>query len=427
MRLQRSLGALSDRRFAWYFTARTVSTAGSVMVPVALAFAVLHIDQSAGALAQVLGVRTLTMVVFLLVGGVVADRFSRIVVLQVSHVLTCLTQALAAYLIISGDATLTQLTVLEGVNGAVSAFTMPAMMGVVPLVVDRSRLQQANALLSFSRSGLAVIGPAVAGLLVVGVGPGWALAVDALTYAVAIVCLTRVGLPRRSTESASAGAPHRSMVRELREGWSEFTGREWLWVIVLAFGLTNAIHSGVIGVLGPLIAKSTASIGEAGWGLVLSAEAVGTVIMTLVMLRLRLRRPLRAGMLAICVLAVPMVLLGVAPAVVPVAVGFFLAGAAVEVFGVGWSTALHEHVPVSVLSRVSSYDALGSFVAIPIGTFLYGWLATTVDVETLTVVSAGVYVAISLSALLSRSVRELGRSSGDPARTGAAADEPSRS
>jgi len=411
MKVQDSMGVLSDRRFAWYFTARTVSTAGSVMVPVALAFAVLHIDQSAGALAQVLGVRTLTMVVFLLVGGVIADRFSRIVVLQVSHVLTCITQGLAAYLIIGGDATLTQLTVIEGVNGAVSAFTMPAMMGVVPLVIDRSRLQQANALLSFSRSGLGIIGPAIAGLLVVGVGPGWALAVDALSYAVAIVCLARVGLPRRSEE---AGAPRHSMVRELREGWNEFTGREWLWVIVLAFGLTNAIHYGVIGVLGPLIAKSASSIGEAGWGLVLSAEAIGTVLMTLGMLRLQLKRPLRAGMLAISVVAVPMVLLGVAPAILPVAIGFFLAGAAVEVFGVGWSTALHEHVPVQVLSRVSSYDALGSFVAIPIGTFLYGWLATTVDTQVLMLVSAGVYVVISLSALLSRSVRDLGRTTEEP-------------
>ena len=169
----------------------------------------LDIDPSAGALAQVLGVRTLAMVVFLLVGGVVADRFSRIVVLQVSHCLTFLTQATAATLIISGDATLTQLTVIEGINGAVSAFTMPAMMGIVPLVVDRTRLQEANALLSFSRSGLTVIGPAIAGLLVVGVGPGWALAVNALTYAVAIVCLSRVGLPRvgvRPRTSALDGA-----------------------------------------------------------------------------------------------------------------------------------------------------------------------------------------------------------------------------
>ncbi|WP_404393329.1 MFS transporter [Humibacillus xanthopallidus] len=410
MRIKESLGALGDRRFAWYFTARTVSTAGSVMVPVSLAFAVLDIDASAGALAQVLGVRTLAMVVFLLVGGVVADRFSRIVVLQVSHALTFVTQATAATLIISGDATLTQLTVIEGINGAVTAFTMPAMMGIVPLVVDRSRLQEANALLSFSRSGLTVIGPAVAGLLVVGVGPGWALAVNALTYAVAIVCLSRVGLPR--AEPGRARRP--SMVHELREGWTEFIRREWLWVVVLAFGLLNAIHVGVIGVLGPLIATSTDAIGKAGWGLALSAEAAGTVLMTIVMLRLRLEHPLRAGMLAMCALAVPMVLLGAAPALIPVAIGFFVAGAAVEVFGVGWSTALHEHIPVTVLSRVSSYDALGSFVAMPIGTFLYGWLATTVDVETLILLSAGVYVVIAVLALLSRSVRDLGRSSEEP-------------
>ena len=415
MNVKGSFGALGDRRFAWYFTARTVSTAGTVMAPVALAFAVLHIDQSAAALAQVLGVRTLTMVVFLLVGGVVADRFPRILVLQVSHVLTFVTQALAAYLIISGHATLTQLTVIEGVNGAVTAFTMPAMMGIVPLVVDRARLQEANALLSFSRSGLTIIGPAVAGLLVVGVGPGWALAVDALTYAAAILCLARVRLSRHREQAV---ARRHSMVHELREGWSEFTRREWLWVVVLAFGLTNAIHAGVIGVLGPLVATSTEALGEAGWGLVLSAEAVGTVLTTLVMLRLRLAHPLRAGMVAICVLALPMLLLGVAPALVPVAVGFLLAGAAGEVFSVGWNTALHEHVPVAVLSRVSSYDALGSFVAIPVGTFLYGWLATTVEARTLMVVSAVVYVVISLSALLSRSVRDLGRSTEEPAGRG---------
>src|SRR6478735_2840672 len=428
MRLRQSFGALGDRRFAWYFAARTVSTVGSVMAPVALAFAVLHVDASAGALAQVLGARTLAMVVFLLVGGVIADRFSRITVMQVSHALTLFTQGAAAALVISGHATLTQLTVIEALNGAVSAFTMPAMMGIVPLVVERSRLQQANALLSFSRSGLAVVGPAVAGGLVVSVGPGWALAVDALTYVVAIGCLARVRLPHTDASAPSGVRSQRSsMVRDIREGWSEFTRREWLWVVVLVFGILNAIHIGVIGVLGPLVATSNPSIGEAGWGIILSAEAVGTVLMTLVMLRLRLRHPLRTGMLAVCVLAVPMVLLGVAPALVPVAVGFFLAGAAVEVFGVGWSTALHEHVPVSVLSRVSSYDALGSFVAIPVGTFLYGWLATAVDTDTLMIVSAGVYVVISLSALLSRSVRDLRRTSEDPAATGAAADEPARS
>lgn len=424
MKLRQSFGALGDRRFAWYFAARTVSTVGSVMAPVALAFAVLHVDASAGALAQVLGARTLAMVVFLLVGGVIADRFSRITVMQVSHALTLLTQGAAAALVISGHATLTQLTVIEALNGAVSAFTMPAMMGVVPLVVERSRLQQANALLSFSRSGLAVVGPAVAGGLVVSVGPGWALAVDSATYLVAIVCLSRVRLPRPAASASSTTPRRSSMVRDLREGWSEFTRREWLWVVVLVFGVLNAIHVGVIGVLGPLVATTNPAIGEAGWGIILSAEAVGTVLMTLVMLRLRLPHPLRAGMLAMTLLAVPMAMLGLDPSLVPVALGFVVAGAAVEIFGVGWSTALHEHVPLAVLSRVSSYDALGSFVAMPVGTFLYGWLASVVDLETLLVGSAVVYLVVALSALLSRSVRDLSHDDASSATDGSSATAP---
>lgn len=412
MKLNESVAALSDRRFAWYFAARTVSMAGSAMAPVALAFAVLHIDTSASALGQVLGVRTLAMVVFLLIGGVISDRFSRIRVLQVAHALTLASQGLAAALIISGRATLTQLTIIEGVNGAVSAFTMPAMMGVVPLVVRRTHLQQANALLSFSRSGLGIVGPAVAGLLVVGVGPGWALAVDALAYAVAIACLARVRLPVGEERPSAARA---SMLRELRDGWSEFTARTWLWVVVLVFGITNAIHVGVIGVLGPLIAKTTPGIGEAGWGMVLSAEALGTVLMTLVMLRLAQRHPLREGMIATSLMALPIVVLGLAPRLLPLVVAFFVAGAAIEVFGVGWQTAVHEHVPLAVLSRVSSYDALGSFVAIPVGTFLYGWLATSVDLTLLLVASAALYAVVSLSALASRSVRDLRRAPSPPA------------
>ena len=400
MKVQESLGVLSDRRFAWYFTARTVSTAGSVMVPVALAFAVLHIDQSAG------GARPGARRAHPDDGRLPPRRWRRRRPLLADRRAPGLARAdlpdpgaRGRTSSSAGDATLTQLTVIEGVNGAVSAFTMPAMMGIVPLVVDRSRLQQANALLSFSRSGLSIIGPAVAGLLVVGVGPG----LGARRRRPDVCRRHRLPDARRSAPAVAGGRRARATrwSASCAEGWSEFTRREWLWVIVLAFGLTNAIHAGVIGVLGPLIAESTASIGEAGWGLVLSAEAVGTVLMTLVMLRLQLRRPLRAGMLAICVLAVPMVLLG---------------------RRAGDRARRHrllprrrrrrglrrrvEHGPARarprpVLSRVSSYDALGSFVAIPIGTFLYGWLATTVDTEVLMLVSAGVYVVISLSALLS--------------------------
>jgi len=404
MRLPESLAPLRDRRFAWYYGARFTSMAGSSMAPVALTFAVLDLDDNASALAQVLAARMIPMIVLVLVGGVISDRFSRTMVMQLSHGLTALTQGAAAVLIITGRAELWMIIVLEALNGAVSAFTMPAMMGVVPQIVDRAYLRQANALLSFSRSGLMVVGPSIAALLVVTVGPGWALAADAITYVLAIPLLLRVHLPGRESTD---GAEPSSVIHELRDGWSEFVGRTWLWLVVVIFGITNAIQAGAWGVLGPVIAKATPGIGERGWGLTLSAQAVGVLLMTVLMLKLSFRHPLRAGMLSVSAFSIPMLLLGLRPELWPLMAASFVAGLGVEVFGVGWSTALHEHIPEEILSRVSSYDMLGSFVAIPVGMLLYGWLVTVFDAESILLVSFAVYVTLAVGSLLSGSIRNL--------------------
>ena len=406
MTWREALGVLRQRRFAWYFAARTVSTAGTAMAPVALAFAVLHLTDSGGALAQVLTARTAAMVLFLLVGGVVSDRMSRTTVLQLAHGLTAVTQGTAAALVITGQADLWMLTGIEALNGAASAFTFPAMAGIVPLVVDRGRLQPANALLAFSRSGLTVVGPAVAGLLVVTVGPGWALAFDAATYLVAIFCLWQVRLRARDPVSA----PERtSMWAELRDGWSEFASRTWLWVVVVVFGLLNAIHFGALGVLGPLVSSRVPALGADGWGLALSAEAVGTVVATGLMLRLSVRHPLRVGMIAIAAIAVPIVMLGLSPSTWPLVLAMFVAGSGTELFGVGWSTAMQQHIPEAVLSRVSSYDALGSFVAMPLGSVVFGLLADRFDPDVVLIVSGILYAVLALGTLASRSVRNLER------------------
>ena len=156
------------------------------MATVALTFGVLEIDGSPGALALVLAARTGACCLLLLVGGVVADRFPRRVVLQTAHAAAALSQSVVAVLLLTHTASIATLVVLEAVNGAVTAFTMPAMLGIVPEPVPRPLLQQANALLSFTRSGMQILGPTVAALLVVGVGAGWALAFDALTYVLAI-------------------------------------------------------------------------------------------------------------------------------------------------------------------------------------------------------------------------------------------------
>ena len=404
MRLPDSLTPLRDRRFAWYYSGRVISLVGTAIAPIALTFAVLDLTGSASALGLVLAARFLPMVVFLLVGGVIADRFSRSTVMQLSHYLSAATQGAVAVLLLTGTAELWMIVVLQALNGTVNAFTFPAMQGIVPQVVPRGYIQQANAMLSFSRNGLAIIGPSVGALLVVTAGSGWALLVDALTWLVAALFMARVRLPA-AVAAEQVSSP--SMWHDLREGWTAFTSMTWIWVVVLAFGLLNAIHAGAWFTLGPVVAEDT--IGRQAWGWVLSAEAAGLLVMTLVMMRWRLERPIRAGMLGMCALAAPIAMLGLEPAVAPLMVLAFLAGCGMEIFSIGWTTAYHEHVPNELLSRVASYDALGSYVAIPIGQITFGPLAAAFGAQDVLVVSAVLYVAIALSTLLSRSVRELGR------------------
>lgn len=388
-----ALAPLADRRFTWFFMGRLISTAGSVMAPIAIVFAVLETTDSTMAVGQVLAARSIPLVLFLLVGGVVADRLPRSTVLVVAHLASFATQGAAAALVVSGRAQLSQLIVLEALNGIMTAFTMPAIQGLVPQLVERRHLQQANALLAFSRSGLAVLGPALAGILVVTVGPGWALAFDALTWLVAGSCMLFVRVPRlTATEQAS-------MLDSLRSGWLVFRSITWLWTVVLACSILNAVHAGAWATLGPAIAKNTASIGEEGWGFAVSAEAVGLLACTLVMMGAHVTHPLRLGMASMLGLALPLFALATGAPLAVLLVAAFLAGAGVQVFMISWHTSIHENVPERYQSRVAAYDALGSFAVIPLGQLAVGPIAAHAG-ERPTLVGAGVLFAAVVAATL---------------------------
>jgi MFS family permease len=396
-----SFAPLRSRSFAWYFASRFVNTFGQMMATIALAFAVLDIEDSGTALGQVLAAHTVPMVLLLLWGGVLSDRFPRTLVLQVSNVTSALSQGAIAMLVITGTAELWMIVVLSAVHGAVSAFSFPAMASMVPQLVPRSQLQPANALLSLTRNGLTVLGPTVGALLVVSVGPGWALAVDACTWLVAAVLLLPVDLPARARSGSS------STLAELREGWTFFRSTTWLWVVVLAFGFLNMIHTGTIQTLGPVVADDT--VGRQGWGYVLSAEALGLLAMAVVLLRVPLQRPLFWGMSAIALAGLPMILLGAHPALVALVVAAFVGGAGIEVFSMGWNLAMQEHVEDRMLSRAYSYDALGSLVAMPVGQLLWGPMGAWFGNGPVLVASGIAYAAICGLVLLSRSVRTLPR------------------
>lgn len=384
------------------------------MATVALTFAVLDVTDSIGALGAVLAARTIPLIALLLLGGVISDRFSRVRLIQISNVISALSQGVIAALILFGSADLAWLIALSAVNGAASAISMPAMAAMVPDLVPHNQLQQANVLLALTRNGLTILGPTLGALIVVGIGSGWALAIDAATWVIAAILLIPVRTRRTSTTEKS------SILSDLVHGWTYFRSTTWLWVVVAGFFVLNAINAGAWLTLGPVIADDT--IGREGWGLTLSAMAIGFLLTSVVMLRVRMRRPLLVGMIGVSLLALPMVALALTPTLPILIVCAFIAGMGGELFGLGWNLAMQEQVPRDMLSRASSYDMLGSFAAMPLGQLAIAPVAAALGATEVLVGSAVLYASVCVAVLCSRSVRGVGRREDPPVAAESTAD-----
>jgi MFS family permease len=396
-----SFAPLGHSGFRSYLVARTVSLLGNTLAPVAVAFAVLHIGGSAADLGLVLAARGVPQVLLLLFGGVIADRYSRQRVLVVACVVSGLVQALAAGLVLTGAATVGLLAAVEAVHGAVSAFTLPAMAAVVPLIVPRREWQQANALTSAGRVGAMMLGPALGGVIVATAGAGWGLAVDAGTFLVAAAFYARVRLP------SSDRVPTSSTLADLRTGWGEFTSRTWLWVVVLGFSLLNALYAGAWMTLGPVVAEDT--FGPAGWGFALTAMALGMLLGTLLLLRFSWQHPLRIGMGGALLIAVPIIALAFPTYFALLLVAAVIGGIGFDLFGINWETTMQENIPEDKLSRVFSYDMVGSFVAIPVAQVGAGAAAAAFGPRPVILTAAALYVFIGALTLATPAVWQLRR------------------
>jgi MFS family permease len=395
-----ALTPLRDRSFAWYYAARVATFLGAAMTPIALAFAVLDLHDSAGALGLVLAARYGPFVLFLLVGGVLADRLPRATLLFWTSLLAGLTQGVAATLVISGHATVLTLAALEMVNGSLAAITFPASSAMTGQLAPPRHVQQANALLSFSRGALAVLGPTSAALLVAGPGPGWALAVDAGAWVLSAWCLRQIHIPALTSDEGD-------LLTQLRQGWSLFAGTQWLWICVATYGVLNAIHAGAWMTLGPAVSKG--GIGPRGWGEMMSAEAAGLIVVALVMLRVRVNRPLVWPQLALGAYGVAFVCLATGPPLGVLLVAAFASGAGLELSLASWNIALQENIAPALLARAYSYDTLFSYVAMPIGQLTYGPLGSHFGIKPMLMASGIAYLILIPVPLVSRHVRNLGR------------------
>ena len=396
-----SLAPLRHAPFRWLAAGRTISMVGGAVAPIALAFAVLDLTGSVRDLGLVVGARSTASVVFLLVGGVIADRFPRRLVMVAASTLAALTQGLAAAAVVTGTATMPLLTALALVNGTVAAFTFPASSALLPQTVPPGIRQQANAINRLGANGAMISGAATGGVLVAVAGAGWGLAVDAGTFVVAAGCFALVRVP----DVRRPGAARRRVWSELRDGWTEFTSRTWMWVVVVGFMVLNAAFAGAILVLGPAVAHDT--IGRPAWGLVLAAQTAGAVVGAVVAMRLRVRRLLLVGVAAVATELLLVLGLALAPRVAVLMGAALLAGVGIEVFSIAWETTVQEHVPADKLARVYSYDALGSLLAVRVGQVAAGPAALALGTEAALLAAVGVMGLAVVGMLASGDVRRL--------------------
>lgn len=394
------------RRYIFLVLARTISVLGDAFAKVALAFAVLGIPgDGPKQLSAVLACQSLPKVVFILIGGVVADRVSRSRLMVATDLAGAAAYAGLAAMVITKHAPLAAMCLLALSAGTATAFLAPALTGVVPLVVPEGELQRANGLMRMGTNTATLMGLSLSGVAVALIGAGWGLALNALSFVCSALMISTLRIKGRPRKPATGW-------EELREGWSAFRSRQWLWVVVAQYTVVVAAVSASAGVLGPLDAKEHLG-GVRAWSVIVAAQALGAIAGAGLSTRMRVRRPILVAVLATFPLALPSLFLGLNAPVWACAVVMFGAGVSSDIFGVLWATTLQREVPEELLSRVSSYDWLGSLALAPCGLLIAGPIAASVGTSRSLAGCAVLITVATAGALLSPGVRKLSYRSGD--------------
>jgi MFS family permease len=405
--LLRRFPVLGIRDFRLLLADRLIAPASVGFSIVGVSFAVLKATNSATDLSYVLAAQIAPSLVFALIGGVAADRFRPQRVIVAANLLMAIGEGTFGVLVLTGQPSLWAMIGLEAITGTGVAIFYPASQALLPQLVPRGLLQEASAISRLAMNTGQMSGAAVAGLLVAAAGAGWAL----MLCGIGMVATVPLLLSIRGSRPAPAQALATSMLTELREGWSEFRSHTWLWVIVAQFCVVMMAWYGAFSVLGPVVAREHLG-GPAAWGAITAADAFGLIAGGLASLRFTPRRPmlfvvLIGGAVAISPLSLAMVL-----PLAAVCVASFGLGVFVEMMMVVWTVTMARNIPPDKLARVSSYDVLGSVMAMPAGALIAGPLAAAIGISRAQYAAAAAIILASALALIPRDIRTI-RSSDD--------------
>ena len=369
-RFAEALRPLARRPYRLMWMGSTTSSIGDAVVQIALVFAILHVGGTASDIGVIAAVSTVARIMFVLAGGVWADRLPRQLVMLTADAVRALVQATLAVLLLTGHAHVWELGVGAALYGAATSFFDPASNALVPETVPTAELQQANSLLGLPQSFFGIGGPAAGGVLIAVFGTGWLFAADAATFVVSLVCLALLRVPRRPMP------PPASFLADLGEGWHELAIRPWYWINLLAHACCNFVVPALF-VLGPVIAARSLG-GAPAWGALSAAWGAGAVVGGIVGLRVTPRRPLVTADLLMAGIALPLLALALSRSVVLIAAAEAVFGFTMIVGNSVWFSAMQGLIPDQVRARVGAYDWFVSLVIMPVGWLVMGPLSSSI-------------------------------------------------
>ena len=372
------------------------------MGPIALAFGILALPNgSANMLGLVLGATTVVFLLMAPFGGVIADKYGRARMVGVTDMAAGLVLFIQVAYFATGDVPLAVLLITNGFFGLMWGIFWPAFSGLMPAVLPEAGLQKGNALNAFMTNAGVISGAAVAGLLIEVFGVAFTLAIDAASFFISgLMIFTFRHLTPRAEQTEN------TMLDDLLHGWKVFLSFRWIVIIVGAFSFIVMCWAAAENVLGPLIALEHFN-GPKSWSFVISAESAGLIVGSLIAIKIKPKYPMRFLMLSSFTITFYIWSLAKPQSLLMIAFGAFLFGITLDLWGTLWSTALQRKVPRDSLSRVSSFDAMGSMMFRPVGLAIAAPLSTLFGIENFLQILAAITVVAIIVPLLDPQVRNM--------------------
>ena len=390
--------------FRTLLVARTISNFGNGLSPIAIAFGVLSLPGATPkSLSLVMFAQMLPIVVFMLVGGVIADRYPRALLIGSADMLLSVLVVGNGIALATHHATVQTMMVIGLLGGTLNAVWWPAMSGLVPELVEEDQLQSANSFVGLVCNFANIIGTVAGGIIVATIGAGLAIVVDGVTFFIAglLVFQLRMFGTRREVNEHSP-----SVFDDLVHGWREFVSLKWVVAVVAGYSVIAMLFESAFAVVGPVFAKESLG-GPQPWSWILASFSVGMVVGVLTTVKVRPKRPLLVGLIVQFGMVLWFLSMGQTDAVPFIMVCAFFCGFAMDFFMVLWQTAMQANVPRESISRVASYDAFGSLFFAPLGLVVAGPLVSRYGTQPTFTAFAVVMTIVVVAMLSVREVRDL--------------------